>query len=778
MRKRLVLLGLGIVLCLFVAGSSPAGAEVSERVLIHCQGRCEIDADVQGLGGTVTRVYDNIDACAVDIPRSAINELGNLPSVVQLFKDGQIDVPEPQQTATLESVEDAVVFDPQELPGWLDELPDNFNFNNALTGAATLHAEGQLGSGVVVGVIDTGTANNPAVVPALAGSVIGGESFLTPEQDPLSATSTLNQAHGTWIASMVAAHTGFLLPTASYEVQVLLEHAPDSVIHCESSGLPPEQCPPGASIVPMIGTAPAAGIYALKIFSASGYSTYSLLLAAMDRAITLRRNFNEGVPSVPLDPGCGAEENPCVYDSLPIGVVNISLGWPTLFAGRELRDQLTLEMLEVGIVPVASAGNDGPTALTGHPPGISPGSLAVAAASTAAHLRILLDFAYGSGFGYLVRPFDGLQTADFSSRGPTADGRMVPDLAANGVASFVQGPTGAVDFINGTSPASPTVAGAAALLREAFPEVEAVRIRNALPQSANPDLFADGSSVLDRGAGFLDIPAAKALLDAGAVDPELPVGASTPLVEVNIAPLGLRPVKFTHQQYSTHVADLLPGQVAHFLVRSPKDAERLVVSLENVTPELPPEQQNALIGDGIALYVADAPTSFDVLRVAEWVAAEATFVVDQPQSGLLRVAVQGGISNAGRVSCDLRLERERSPLKGRTAFGALLEGEEEVVRFEVPTGTAELSLRLDWVHHWGFYPTSDIDFYLEDPQGTEIPGGASGASPERMLINDPLPGIWSARIHAFQIHEEGQFFDREPWELRVYADGVKLRELR
>ncbi len=776
MRKRLALLGLGIVLCLFLAGTS--AAEVREQVLIHCQGPCEIDADVQGLGGTVTRVYDNIDACAVEIPRSAISELGNLPGVAQLFKDAEINAPEPQQTATLESVEGAVTFDPQELSGWLDQLPDNFSFNNALTGAAALHAQGQLGSGVVVAVIDTGTANNPAVVPALAGSVIGGETFLTPEQDPLSATSTLNQAHGTWIACMIAAHTGFMLPTASYPTQVLLEHAPDSIIHCEGSGLPPEECPPGLSIIPMVGTAPAAGIYALKIYSASDYSSHALLLAAMDRAITLRRNFNEGVPSVPINPGCGAEDDPCVYDSLPIGVVNMSLGGATLFAGRELHDQLTLEMLEVGIVLVASAGNDGPTALTAHPPGASPGSLGVAAASTAAHLRIMLDLNYGSGFGYLVRPFDGLQTADFSSRAPTADGRMVPDLAANGVASFVQGPTGALDFINGTSPAAPTVAGAAALLREAFPEVEAVKIRNALPQSANPDLFADGSGAFDRGAGFLDIPAAMALLAADAVDPELAAGASSPLVEVNIAPLGLQPVKFTHQQYATQVADLLPGQVAHFLVRSPKDAERLVVSLENVTPELPPEQQNALFGDAIILFVADAPTSFDVLRVAAGVFDDGTFVVDQPQTGLLRVAVMGAPSNAGRVSCDLRLERERTPLKGRTAFGALLEGEEEVVRFEVPAGISELRLRLDWVHHWGFYPTSDMDLHLEDPQGTEIPGGASPASPERMLIADPVPGIWSARIRAFRIHEEGQFFDREPWELRVNADGVKLRALR
>ena len=47
----------------------------------------------------------------------------------------------------------------------------------------------------------------------------------------------------------------------------------------------------------------------------------------------------------------------------------MSLGGPTLFAGRDIEDQLTLAMLEVGITIVASAGNDGFAAMTGGSPG-------------------------------------------------------------------------------------------------------------------------------------------------------------------------------------------------------------------------------------------------------------------------------------------------------------------------------------------------------------------------------------------------------------------------
>ena len=60
----------------------------------------------------------------------------------------------------------------------------------------------------------------------------------------------------------------------------------------------------------MIGTAPAAKIYALKIFpSQGGGSPESRIIAAMDRAITLRRNFNNGGDTAPVA-GSGTENDP------------------------------------------------------------------------------------------------------------------------------------------------------------------------------------------------------------------------------------------------------------------------------------------------------------------------------------------------------------------------------------------------------------------------------------------------------------------------------------
>lgn len=77
--------------------------------------------------------------------------------------------------------------------------------------------------------------------------------------------------------------------------------------------------------------------------------------------------------------------------------------------------------------------------------------------------------------------------AVFSSVGPTADGRIKPDLAAQGVAVMAASDTGQpqwYDALNGTSFSAPLVAGLAACLMQARPSWPPVRIIRALKATA------------------------------------------------------------------------------------------------------------------------------------------------------------------------------------------------------------------------------------------------------------------------------------------------------
>src|SRR3989337_2606728 len=120
---------------------------------------------------------------------------------------------------------------------------------------------------------------------------------------------------------------------------------------------------------------------------------------------------------------------------------------------------------------------------------------------------------------YLIAPADGFNTiavgavtsnnvlANFSSRGPSSDGRIKPEIVAQGVGVFSASSSrfNSYTTLNGTSLATPIAAGVASLLLSAHPHLKNTQVRNILMETA------DNSSSPDNERGYGLISAANAI---------------------------------------------------------------------------------------------------------------------------------------------------------------------------------------------------------------------------------------------------------------------------
>lgn len=135
-----------------------------------------------------------------------------------------------------------------------------------------------------------------------------------------------------------------------------------------------------------------------------------------------------------------------------------------------------------GVLVVIAAGNSGPTASTISAPACAQSGFAVGA----------------------VDDINGV--ADFSSRGPTADGRTKPDVVAPGVGIISISNDLSFTSMTGTSMSAPHVSGLAALLLEAKPGQSPSELMSVLKSTAK-NLGADSNT---QGAGLVNAYAAYA----------------------------------------------------------------------------------------------------------------------------------------------------------------------------------------------------------------------------------------------------------------------------
>jgi bacillopeptidase F len=215
-----------------------------------------------------------------------------------------------------------------------------------------------------------------------------------------------------------------------------------------------------------IGVAPGARWIAVKIFNDSGTATFS--------------GIHEGFQWL-LDP----DGDPGTDDAPH--VVNNSWGLDS-DKGCSLEFEPDIHALKVaGIAVVFAGGNSGPSPSTSISPANNPDGFAVGAVD------------------------QSLAIYWYSSRGPSAcDGRIYPEVVAPGVLVKTSILSSGFASVTGTSIAAPHVAGAMALLLNAFPQLTVPEVELALKHSAF-DIGTPGTDN-DSGYGLLDVLAAYQLI--------------------------------------------------------------------------------------------------------------------------------------------------------------------------------------------------------------------------------------------------------------------------
>ncbi|NUP02433.1 MAG: S8 family serine peptidase [Nonomuraea sp.] len=229
------------------------------------------------------------------------------------------------------------------------------------------------------------------------------------------------------------------------------------------------------------GVAPGARLVIGKVLDDSGSGSVSDIIAGMEWAAT--------------------EEK--------AKIVSMSLGGDPTDGTDPLSQSVDDLSASTGALFVIAAGNSGPGKETIGAPGAAASALTVAATDKSDQL------------------------ASFSSRGPRAvDGALKPDIAAPGVGivaaraagTSLGGPVDALyTSLNGTSMATPHVAGAAALLAQQHPSWNGERLKAALMSTAKDA----GFSAYEQGAGRVDV--ARAVSQA--------VTSTTPNLDYGLIPV-------------------------------------------------------------------------------------------------------------------------------------------------------------------------------------------------------------------------------------------------
>ena len=450
---------------------------------------------LQQLDATDVRGYRLVDAIAARVPAAAVEQLAASPGVAAVIPDSTIAGPDPDaasagaagipvaaissRAATVSPPAGACSTTPQLEPEGLGLT----NTDSTVVGAQTARSLGYTGAGVKVGFLADG------IDPSNANLMRGGTSVITDYQDFSGDGTSAPTAGGEAFldANAIAGQGTQVYNVAGFGAQV------PATVKCD---------------VRIEGVAPGASLVALKVFSKNDISTTSGFLQAIDYAVNTEH----------------------------VNVLNESFGsnpFPditSLDAVKEFNDMA----VAAGVTVVVASGDAGPYNTIGSPAS-DPNVISVGASTD---FRFYAETDYAGADKFAANGWENDNISSLSSGGFTQDGATL-DMVAPGDLSFASctpnltmyadcvnflGHAAQVEESGGTSESAPEVAGAAALVIQAYREANGgatptpAVVKQILLSTAT-DL---GAPATEQGAGLLN--SLKAVELASCVADRDPVG--------------------------------------------------------------------------------------------------------------------------------------------------------------------------------------------------------------------------------------------------------------
>ncbi|NPV62045.1 MAG: S8 family peptidase [Methanotrichaceae archaeon] len=595
-------------------------------------------------------------------------------------------------------------------------------------GAEKLWERGIDGSGVVVAVLDSGIDRNH---PDLAGKVIGEKNFV---EDEASADDLLG--HGTMVAGIIAGSGA--MSSGTYK-----------------------------------GVAPGAGLLNVKVIDKSGDGKVSDIIAGIEWALY-----------------SGAD------------VLSLSLGGANL---GETNPPITMaadNAMDAGAVVCVAAGNRNNTKTNGVAQSAGPNfglsgedMVRISQRSDSDDVfLVLVPIILALTPGLIDSPGDGVNVitvgssdcaghvAGFSGSGPTRDGRTKPEIVGPGVDVVSTVPMALEDLNyidvyyareSGTSLSTPAVAGMAALLLQAEPDLTPAGVKAALTRGAEKLRNSQGEEYEEyyQGAGEMNAEGSYQQLDqdlCAAIPDKWVAGKWAYLPAGKGLYVGLdagadRPQK---KLYS-----LAPGDEDwnnEFVFFTDKDREDLQVSAEGE------------VADWISLQSLPRKASANDQEIFGASLRVPEDALPGTHNGSIIISEKGRSIFTIPVSVEVAEPLAISRGRG-SATDMLADSQWHYYYLDVPVGTSELRSVLS-----AKGTSASLDLFLLSPTSEYYAGELKGLTQE-VSVESPPNGRWLLAVHSenltaplnYSLEVERSLIDSSPrrWNLEDGFPGQSVSSL-